>query len=140
MLVNLNKFELLNYINGCAIGSHLRQGIWQRCVDEFYDKLNDNERAFIYEFSLRDFWEIMARAKFPNVNKEYANCGFEDYRKFLACFKPGNRYDVILKGNMKGGKPMTEKVEAYLFNGGYWVGFQRHIDTKCIKSIKRKEE
>lgn len=63
MLVNLDKFELLNYINGCAIGSHLRQGIWQRCVDEFYDKLNDKERAFIYEISLRDFWEIMARAK-----------------------------------------------------------------------------
>lgn len=140
MLVNLDKFELLNYINGCAIGSHLRQGIWQRCVDEFYDKLNDKERAFIYEFSLRDFWEIMARAKFPNVNEEYANCAFEDYRKFLACFKPGNRYDVVLKGITKGRKPMTEKVEAYLFNGGYWVGFQRHIDTKCIKSIKRKEE
>lgn len=137
MLVNLDKFELLYFINGCAIGSHLRQGIWKRCVDEFYGKLNDKERAFIYQFSLRDFWEIMAMAKYPNVNKEYPRFGFDDYKKFLACYNPNNRYNVKFEGVPEGKKKVKkEEANAYLYDGKYWIDFQRYIPNEYITSAE----
>lgn len=139
MLVNLDKFELLNYLNGCAIGSHLRQGVWKRCVDEFYNKLNDKERKFIYEYSIRDLWEIMARDKYPNYKKEYPKAGFEDFRKFLACFNPDNRYHLKIEGEVDG-KIQRQEVDAYLYENKYWTGFNRYVPKEYIKSKQNKGE
>lgn len=137
MLVNLDKFELLNYINGCAIGSHLRQGIWKRCVDEFYGKLIDKERAFIYEYSLRDFWEIMARAKYPDVNKEHTKFGFEDYKKFLACYNPDNRYHVKYEGVTADKRRIKDEADVYLYEERYWIDFQRFVPNEYITSTEK---
>lgn len=34
MNINIDKLELLDLCEGCSIGSHLRQGIWERCIDD----------------------------------------------------------------------------------------------------------
>ncbi len=87
MITDLSKFELLHFLEGCSIGSHLRQGVWQRCIDEFYDKLDYNERNFIFHYSVRDLWDKMVHSD----KDQYPRCGEEDFLAFIDCYNPARR-------------------------------------------------
>lgn len=134
MLINLDIHELFFFIEGCAHGSHLRQGIWERCIDEFYGKLTQEERDCLYYWSKRDLWECMCGDKYPNVkDREWGNhVGRDDYRKFIACYDCANRYLVTVTDGKK-----TETRPAYLFEGTYWVSFTSYAPKDMIIKIKK---
>lgn len=134
MQVNIDRFDLLNWMNGCAIGSHLRQGIWQRAVDEFYDKLTPDERTTVYTYAKRDFTEIFEPKLLPD-GSSYQHFGHEDFYHFLACYNPANRYLVRIKRRVDG-KTVDETIEAYKWNGEYHVGFSRFCAPEYIKEVK----
>lgn len=140
MIVNLDRFELLNFLEGCSIGSHLRQGVWSRCVNEFYEKLNESDRDFVYQISKRDLWQhLSGGVKYPNVRDEYKRFGFEEFKRFLACYDKDNRYYVVVSGVIKG-KVETEFVNAYKYEGKYWIDFSRRIPEEYIKAIAKVSE
>lgn len=60
--------------------------------------------------------------------------GREDYFKFLACFNPANRYMVAVEGDING-KHKRELVDAYKYDGIYWVSYRRYIPEEYIKSV-----
>lgn len=127
MNINIDKFELLYLLEGCSIGSHLRQGIWERCIDEFYDKLSRDERLWLYTYAKRDIT--------PRYKRE-DRVGRDDFLKFLACFNPANRYKVAVEGDIDG-KHVRQLVDAYKFNGIYWVSYRRMVAKEYIKSVER---
>lgn len=134
MKTELDKWELFWFIEGCAHGSHLRQGIWQRCVNEFYDKLSQDERDCIYEWSKKFLWECMCGDEYPNVKEqEWGNhVGRDDFRKFVACYDKDNRYVVTVSDGKK-----TETRPAYLFEDRYWVSFTSYAPKDVIIKLKK---
>lgn len=127
MNINIDKFELMYLLEGCSIGSHLRQGIWERCIDEFYDKLSRDERLWLYTYAKRDIT--------PRYKRKDA-VGREDFFKFLACFNPANRYMVAVEGEVDG-KHKRELVDAYKYGDVFWVSYRRFIPEEYIKSVER---
>lgn len=79
MKIDLDKFELLYYLEGCARGSHLRQGVWRRFIDEFYDKLTVEERLFLFHYSVRDLWQIFSEP-YCSDSSRY---GKDDFNMFV---------------------------------------------------------
>lgn len=137
MITNLDQYELLWFLEGCARGSHLRQGIWQRAVDEFYDKLNANERLTIYMYAKRDLTEIFVPKNIGGT--AYQNPGHKDFFNFLACFNPTNRYEVHMKGNVDG-KDYDEWVNAYFYDGDYHVKFNLTCAREYITETKAVDD
>lgn len=127
MQVSIDKFGLLHWMHGCAIGSHLRQGIWRRAVDEFYGKLTIDEREFVYTYAKRDIAPIFQPKDIGG--SPYQHFGHEDFFHFLACYNPANRYNVSMEG--KGVKAQT--VKAYKWEGNYHVGFNRFCAPEYTK-------
>lgn len=123
--INLNIFELYSFIEGCARGSHLRQGIWQRLVDEFYGILTPSDRARIHYWCKRDLWDVF------HGDPKYPHCGMEDYDFFLGFYDPSNRYFVYAKNDIE-----NIKVEASKIGDHYYVGFNEHIDNSFIQSVE----
>lgn len=56
MQINIDKFELFQLCKVAAMGSHLMQGIWERCINEFYDKLTPDERLWLYTYVKCDWY------------------------------------------------------------------------------------
>lgn len=135
MKIELDIFELFYFIEGCAHGSHLRQGIWRRCVNEFYGNLFRHERDQLFDWFTRLLWKDMCGDTYPNVNKEwkYTPCGSEDFQRAVACFDKNNRYIVTVK---KGRQKETR--EAYLFQGKYWVDFSCFATEEYIINVTKK--
>lgn len=127
MKIDIDKFDLLNWLEGCSIGSHLRQGIWRRCIDEFYSKLTAQERLWLYTYAKRDITDRY---------KDKSSCGREDFFKFLACYNPANRYTVIAEGIIDG-KKQKQRVKAFRFQGDFWVSYQRYIAPEYVKLVKK---
>lgn len=130
MKIEIDKFELLNWMNGCAVGSHLRQGIWQRAVDEFYDKLTEGERLCVYMYAKRDLTDFFVPKRLKNGDT-YHPFGHEYFFQFLACYNPSNRYKVHMKGVVDG-KKHDEWVNAYWWNNRYYTKFNRYCAQEYI--------
>lgn len=122
MQTELDRFELLYFLEGCVTGSHLRQGVWRRCVNEFYRKLDDGDRNFIFHYAVRD---LMGR------ERDFAR---EDFAKFIARFNPDNQYKVTVQG---------KEYDTFLFDGRYYTDFEMRIADEYIgkpeKDNKRLE-
>lgn len=127
MKIDLDKFELLYYLEGCARGSHLRQGVWRRFIDEFYDKLTVEERLFLFHYSVRDLWNIF--------NKPYCDGSFhygkDDFNMFIARFNPYNKYSVTVSND-----DLTKTFECFWFDGNFYTGFNRLINNEYIKNVE----
>lgn len=108
MRTNLNQFDILHWMEGCAIGSHLRQDIWARAIDEFFPKLTEGQRETIYTYAKRDL-----SRHFESELKQYAA---DHFNQFLARFNPANQYMVTMEHEDK-----KEVVNAYKWKGRYFV-------------------
>lgn len=129
MKTDLSDFDILTWLEGCAAGSHLRQGIWQRAVDEFYPKLSPTERMFLFTYAKRD----ITGNYIPR--KDYTPVGSEDYFNFLARYNPANQFKVSLEG-MVDGKRSKETVNAYFFNGNYHIKFNQFCALEFVKDVQ----
>lgn len=127
MKLDLDKFELLYYLEGCARGSHLRQGVWSRCIDEFYDKLNDKERNFVFHYSVRDLWPIFNEA-YPNGSY---HIGREDFNMFIARFNPYNKYHLVCSNG-----DAIEEADCFWYDGRFHINYSRIAADEYIKSIE----
>ncbi len=118
----------MHYLEGCAIGSHLRQGVWRRCVDEFYDKLSDMERNFVFHYAVRDLWERMVHTG----EETYLKCGEDDFLCFIDCFNPARRYRVtMIDGTV---------VDAFLHDGKYHVSLSRFCLPEGVAKADQQTE
>ncbi len=125
MLTELSRFEILDFLEGCSIGSHLRQGVWQRCIDEFYDKLDDVERNFIFHYSVRDIY-----ARMVHTDKEhYPRCGEKEFLAFIDRYNPARQYKVtMIDGNV---------VDAFLHENKYHVALNRFCSPEGIAKVEQ---
>lgn len=117
MIVNLDRFELLYFIEGCLIGSHLRQDIWSRCINEFYPKLSDEDRNFVFHYSVRDFT--------GRVRRDYKN----DFDKFISRFNPDNQYKVGVRGGYT--------LDAFKYKDEYYTSYSTIINSDFITNTEK---
>ena len=127
MKTNLSEFEILYLCEGCAIGSHLRQGIWERCIDEFFAKLSDDEREWLYTYAKRDITHNFIRE---------GTCGRGDYFKFLARFNPANRYMVAAEGDV-GGKHIKKNIDAFKWDGKFWIDSRHSVIEDTVTNVEQ---
>lgn len=125
MKVNLDKFDILIWMEGCIIGSHLRQKIWSRAIDEFYEKLSDSERNFIFHYGVRDLWSKAT--------------GFKraEFMQFIARFNPANQYVPVLKEGVDK-KLMIKNLpeSSYLFDEKQFIDSTRFCDPDSFVFVK----
>ena len=125
MKTTLTKFDILYLCEGCAIGSHLRQGIWARCIDEFFAKLSDDEREWLYTYAKRDLTHNFIRE---------GSCGRGDYFKFLSRFNPANRYMVVVEGDV-GGKHCKQIVDAFKWDRKFWIDSRHTVVEESVTHV-----
>ena len=127
MKIDLDKFELLYYLEGCVRGSHLRQGVWRRFIDEFYDKLTVEERLFLFHYSVRDLWQIF--------NEPYcsggSHYGKDDFNMFVSRLNPYNKYNITVSNDGS-----TKVFDCFWFDGNFYTGFNRFINNEYIKNVE----
>lgn len=123
MKVELDQFELFCWLEGCSIGSNLRQGIWDRAIGEFYGMMTDEERLWLYTYAKRDITSRFLRESTP---------GREDFFKFLARFNPANQYKVTMAAN----KDKVGIVETYKWQGEYYINARLRCAKEHIRFIK----
>ena len=125
MNIELNKFELLYLLDGCAGKSHLRQGIWHKMIN-LYNNMSARYREFLYTYSRRDLAvryddRVMSNGEiFPQVGKE-------DFMQFLCAFNPNNRYIIKTNDN--------KTFMAYQFCEEYYTESNRFLPGDVIKEI-----
>lgn len=124
MQINIDKFEFLCLLKGCAAGSHLCQGIWHKAIDCFYPKMSGDERLWLYTYAKRDLTEYYIRED---------AVGRDDFFQFLACFNPTNRYTLTVEGDVDG-KHTKQTVEAYHWQGKYYIKSRQYAADEYIKS------
>lgn len=143
MTTNLDWHDIIYLMEGCAGGSHLRQGIWQRAVDEFWKKLSDDERKVIYWIAKRDITE---RFFYELHGEPQTSFGYDDFAEFLARFNPSNQYRVTMDGEVSG-KHIHEVVDAFLWarsddakdtQARYHTGFTRFCASEYIVETEHK--
>ena len=125
MKVNLDIFELSYLLNTCLRGSHLRSRTIERFVDEFFDRLTEQERYNLYEWSLRLTYSYEKEFK-PSETC----CGAD--MKFMKRYDPENQYIVTTKYEGK-----VEKYRAFLMNERYHIETNRFIADKYIKKVEK---
>ena len=130
MKIDLDKFQILYYLEGCARGSHLRQDCWHQMID-LYPQFTQKERDFLYTYAKRDIAPIFARVS-PDG---YRPCGAEDFDQFLACFDRNNRYMVTAQDGER-----VETRETYLYDGHYWTSGIFRFEDECITDITKIED
>ena len=127
MQIDLDKFQILYYLEGCAHGSHLRQGCWHQMIN-LYPKFTQEERDFLYTYAKRDIAPLFGRS-FADGSRP---CGAENFDQFLACFDKDNRYMVTAQDGER-----TETAETYLYNGHYWTSGVMRFENRCITNIEK---
>lgn len=129
MKTTLTQFDILDWMHGCAIGSHLRQGIWRRAVDEFYAKLTPQQRLAVYTYAKRDLTPVFL----PHTvgGKEFPHAGHDDFFRFLARYNPANQYLVHAKDELE-----DITVEAYRYKGNYYVSFYQFVAKDAITYVQ----
>lgn len=143
MTTNLDWHDIIYLMEGCAGGSHLRQGIWQRAVDEFWAKLDQEERDNIYWIAKRDITERFFHELF---GEQHTSFGYDDFAEFLARFNPSNQYRVTMDGEVNG-KHTHEVADAFLWarsddakdtGACYHTGFNRFCAPEFIVQTEHK--
>lgn len=134
MFVKMDAFDLLDWMDGCAGRSHLRQGIWARAIDEFFSELTQAQREKIYTYAKRDLLErfIPRLCKICVIEKP----GLEEFLQFLSRYNPNNQYVVKLEKEVKG-KVEKDTAHAYKYNDMYMVGSNKWCAPKAIKSVRK---
>ena len=130
MLIDLDKHQLLYYLEGCARGSHLRQGCWHDMI-RLYPKMDQSMRDYLYKYAKRDIKPYFDRT----FSDGFRPVGADDFDQFLACFNPDNRYMVTLTD---GGK--TETVGAYFYRGYMYTDDVQFFDEEEINGTKAEIE
>lgn len=131
MKIDLDKFELGYLLDACARGSHLRQGIWRRCVDEWWAGMTRETREHIFHYTIRDNWECMSGELFGK--KISPNCGFDDFRTFCERFDPSNLYEV----SYDDGNGQKGSIEAFrCHDGHYHIGHNQFIADEYITNVE----
>ena len=125
--LTMDKFRLLWYFEGACGKSHLRWDIYEIFVNDVWPQLNYDEREFIYTYIKRDtswHWEGEYRDETP----------YRYWLQVLARFDPSNQYIVTLKDGRK--RPKVDN--AYLWEGKYYVGWNRYCQPKCVVKVEQK--
>lgn len=125
--LKLNRFELMWLAEGAIGRSHLRWDVYPMFVNDVWSQLTDGERDSIYTYMKRDNeWKFEAETE-DDTAKEY-------WLQLLARYNPSNQYTVVMKQGRK-----KETVDnAYLWDGKYYVGWNRHCEPAYIESVKQK--
>ena len=123
MKVDLDIFELGWLLDTCLRGSHLRTPTIERFVDEWYDKLNEQERYNLYEWSLR----ITYHGAFKPSD---ASCGKD--RIFMKRYDPENQYMVTTFYEGK-----EEVHRTFLMDGKYHTECTRFIAPEYITKVEK---
>lgn len=134
VLVRMDVFDLLDWMDGCAGGSHLRQGIWPRAIDRFFKKLNLSEREKIYTYAKRDLLERFVPRVRPSCT--IINPGLKEFLQFLSRYNPNNQYVVELEAE-KGGKLQKDTAFAYKYEDSYYINSQEYCAPEAIKSVNK---
>lgn len=121
MLIDFDRFDIMYWLEGCARGSHLRQGCWERMI-LLYKELPEDWRRDIYRFAKEQLAEIFSNGR----------CGAEDFNSFLSCYKPDNRYVVKIDE--------STEYDAYLHEGRYYISLNWWINPELITSVKKKDK
>ena len=127
--MNLDRFRLMWLAEGAIGKSHLRWDVYEMFVNDIWPQLTDNEREFIYTYIKRDtawHWERMT----PGDETPH-----ENWLQMLARFNPSNQYRVTMR---EGRKKFQIADNAYLWNGKYYVGWQRYCAPEYIRKVEHK--
>lgn len=130
MKVDLDQFEMLYLLEGVSIGSHLRQHIWQRAVDQWYPEMEPKYAQTVFTYSRRDISPKYETKKFGD--SEHTPFGAEDFKKFLAAFNPANRYLV----SSKCGRKKEKDTPCFLYDGKYHVKMNTWVGSEFITEVK----
>lgn len=126
--LRLDRFQLMWLAEGAIGKSHLRWDIYPMMVNDVYPQLNDNEREFIFTYLKRDESWKFAKEKNDDTAKQY-------FLQMLARYNPANHYRVTMK---EGRKKAVVADDAYLWDGKYYVGWQRYCAPEMIKKVEQK--
>ena len=127
MKIDLDRHQILYYLEGCAHGSHLRQGCWHDMIN-LYPKMDQGTRDFLYAYAKRDIAPLFERVS----SDGFRPCGAEDFDQFLARFDKDNRYMVTATDGER-----TEREEAYLYNGRYYTGVWMRVEDEYITDVTK---
>lgn len=117
--LTLNKFDLLYFLEGIVGGSHLRWDGYEKMVNDAFPQLNDDERAFIYTYSMRDL-----SGKILDRESEYWN-------RFIERYNPDNQYEITITD----GVGLPHRV--YKHKDKYYIDWNTRINEECIVEIKK---
>ncbi len=118
MKIELDVFEIAFLAEACIPPVPIARAMfWERMINEIYDKLNDDERAKIFEW-------ICKESKF---NKEHQECQW-----FYARYNPNNQFEVDCFFN---GKVGTHK--CFRKDDKYWVNRSKNINPEYIKEVRK---
>lgn len=127
--LHLNKFELLWLAEGAMGKSHLRWDIYPMFVNTIFPQLNNDEREFIYAYLKRDTsWLWENKTSLDETPHKY-------WLQTLARYNPSNQYNVTLK---RGREKQMVQDSCYMFDGKYYVDFNRYCATEYIKKVEQK--
>lgn len=138
MTTNLDWHDILHWMDGCSIGSHIRQGIWDRAIDEFYPKLTAEERENIYTLAKRDL--LNRYMDIDNKHVDFNRPGAREFLHFLARYNPANQHMVTVSDGHQ-----TEVAKAFLDTNSdnekrYYIGSKRVCAPEFIKKVKHQIE
>jgi len=132
--IRLDRFQLMWLCEGFMGKSHLRWDGYPMMVNDVWPQLNDAERECIYTYVKRDtawLWEhVSALDETP----------YQYWLQLLARYNPANQYIVTLKGpsSQAGKRTKTEVVDAYFWDGKYYVGWNRYCASEYVKKVEQK--
>ena len=127
--LTFDNFDFLSAVEGFALGSHLRQNVWENIVFANMKQMDDDFMDFLWFYLRRDVWphyepeSYTYQGKVNTINP----CGREDFIHCMAALHRGNRYKVTFR-NPEVRKDLT--IECYRFNGNY-----HHIKPFVFKGI-----
>ena len=122
MNVELDIHELGWLLDTCLRGSHLRTGTIKKFVDVWYNRLTEQQRYNLYEWSLR----ITYNGAF---HPSETCCGMD--RIFMKRYDPENQY--LVKTLYRG---VTEEHRAFGMNGEFYIESNRCIEKKYITKVE----
>ena len=126
MRITLSNHDILYWLEGCARGSHLRQGCWQTMINAFNDVKDEEEQNFFYMYAKRDLSHL-----YETEDDGYQPFGADDFRHFLARYNPANRWTVHTEYNGK-----KDSFDCYKWQGEYHTDQFTSINPDCIVEVE----
>ena len=122
--ITIDWHEAIWYLQGVIGGSHLRWDGYKRLVNTIWLQFNEREREAFYTTAKRNFGEYF-------IGKDSTEA--EHFMHMLHRFNPANQYSVTMKDGKK-----KMKVDAYLYDGGYYINWNHRCAPHAIVSVERK--